>query len=45
MNPCECPTECPFCYRRFVVHVVGVTVCPWCDRLIELVLLKLNEEA
>jgi len=42
LNPCETTTECPHCHGRFTAHVLDVTVCPWCGRLIELVLLRLE---
>jgi Zn finger protein HypA/HybF involved in hydrogenase expression len=42
LNPCEASTECPHCHGRFTVHVLGVTVCPWCGKLIEIVLKKLE---
>lgn len=42
LNPCETLTECIYCHGRFTVHVLGVTVCPWCGKLVEIVVLRLE---
>lgn len=43
LNPCETTTECPHCYGRFTVHVLGITPCPFCGQWVEVVVLRLED--